>query len=159
MEQALESSSSILLDWLNYNRLHQDGRRQYLYHEFPEHYVYIKEEPRHWKPRQRGLAIGRVQHFSPNAGERFYLRMLLMRVPGATSFENLRTVEGTAHPTFHEACIAMGLIEDDNEWISCFTEASHWTTGTALRELFLSALQFNLSNANALWERSKTDMC
>jgi hypothetical protein len=159
MEEALEQSTSKLLAWFEYNRNHEDGR-QYLYHEFPEHYVYNKDkEVRSWTPRQRGFAIGRVYYCSPNAGERFYLRMLLMRVPGATSYEYLRTVEGTIHPTFQAACIALGLVEDDNEWVSCFTEASNWASGSALRALFVSALQFNLSNANALWERFKTDIC
>ena len=31
-------------------------------------------------------------------GERYYLLLLLMRVPGGTSFEHLRTVDRIVHP-------------------------------------------------------------
>ena len=37
-------------------------------------------------------------HFT--AGEQYYLRMLLSIVCGATSFENLRTVDGIFYPSF-----------------------------------------------------------
>jgi hypothetical protein len=42
--------------------------------------------------------------------------MLLNCVKGATSYEHLRTVDATVHDTFKDACIAMGLLLDDNEW-------------------------------------------
>jgi len=45
----------------------------------------------------------------PSAGERFFLRLLLIAVPGPTSFEDLRTHDGIVHPTFRDACIARGL--------------------------------------------------
>ena len=35
----------------------------------------------------------------PTAGEQYYLRMLLSIVRGATSFENLRTVDGFLYPS------------------------------------------------------------
>jgi hypothetical protein len=44
------------------------------------------------------------------AGEQYYLRMLLNIVCDATSFENLRTVDGILYPSFKEACIALGLL-------------------------------------------------
>jgi hypothetical protein len=44
------------------------------------------------------------------SGERFYLRLLLTVVAGATSFENLRTIDGVVYPTFQAACGAMGLL-------------------------------------------------
>ena len=50
---------------------------------------------------------------SPLAGERYYLRLLLTVVPGAKSFEGLRTIAGIEYPTFREACRALGLLEDD----------------------------------------------
>ena len=56
---------------------------------------------------------------SPNSGERFYLRLLLTVVRGPTSFENLRTVNNVLHDTFKAACVARGLLEDDDEWIQC----------------------------------------
>jgi len=44
--------------------------------------------------------------------------MLLTTVCGPESFEHLCTVDGTLYNTFRRACIARGLLDDDNEWIS-----------------------------------------
>jgi hypothetical protein len=55
--------------------------------------------------------------------ERYYLWMLLNCVKGGTSYEHLRTVDGTKHNTFKDACIAMGLFADDNEWHQALEEA------------------------------------
>ena len=52
-----------------------------------------------------------------NSGGRFYICVLLSAVKGATSFEDLRTVDGQLLPTFHAACLARGLLKDDSEWI------------------------------------------
>ena len=76
----------------------------------------------------------------PNSGERFYLRTFLTSVKGATSFENLCSVNGVLHPTFHAACLAHGLLEDDNEWRQCIQEAAHMTSGHQLRNLFVTLL-------------------
>ena len=51
----------------------------------------------------------------PASGEQFYLCTLLTAVKGATSYENLQTVNGITHATYQEACIALGLLADDNE--------------------------------------------
>jgi hypothetical protein len=48
--------------------------------------------------------------------QRYYLQMLLNFVKGATSYEHLRTVDGTQHDTFKDTCITMGLLANDNEW-------------------------------------------
>ena len=48
----------------------------------------------------------------PSAGDRFFLRLLLIIVPGPTSFEDLRTHEGIVYPTFRGACGVPGLTED-----------------------------------------------
>ena len=115
-----------------------EDARQYYYHQFPEHFVWV---PRGWKPRQAGAPqIGHVYFVSPTAGKRFYLRLLLCHVKGPTSFADLRTVEGLCHPTFQAACVALGLLEDDNEWNEALEEASVTQTGHMLRNLFVSIL-------------------
>ena len=43
--------------------------------------------------------------------------MLLYQIPGATSFESLKTVDGVICDTFQESCFRMGLLEDDTEKI------------------------------------------
>ena len=74
------------------------------------------------------------------AGERFYLRLLLTVVKGATSFEVLQTYNGVTYPTFRQACLACGLLADDNEWHQCLTEAAMMATGYQLRMLFATIL-------------------
>jgi hypothetical protein len=93
----------------------------------------------------------------PSTGEKFYLRLLLHNVTGATSFEDLRTTNrgtpnSTIHPTFKAACGALGLLEDDSEWQQCITEAAAQQSGRHLRELFVTILLFNSpSDPLALW--------
>ena len=45
--------------------------------------------------------IRRIYLVNPNEGGRFYLRLLLLNVKGATSFEDLRA----PHDTFLESCL------------------------------------------------------
>jgi len=52
---------------------------------------------------------------SPTQIELFYLPLLLLTVKGATSFNDLRTVNGKFCQLFSAACLALGLIEDDDE--------------------------------------------
>src|SRR5207248_2781297 len=80
-------------------------------------------------PRQRVIHHSRasknichLQIISPRAGELFYLHSLLMYVP-ARSFEQLRIVDGTVHPTFQDTAIALGLFTDCLEAIQCLEEA------------------------------------
>jgi len=51
---------------------------------------------------------------SPTQTELFYLRLLLLTVKGATSFDDLRIVNGEICQSFSAACLALGLIEDDD---------------------------------------------
>ena len=96
----------------------------------------------------------------PSAGERFYLRLLLTAVKGATSFEHLRTFQGVLRPTFREACIAYGLTDDDNEWRQCLEEAKHMAVGRQMRNLFVTILkECNPVNPRALWDTFWQDIC
>jgi hypothetical protein len=63
-------------------------------------------------------------------------------VKGATSYEHLRIVDGIEHDTFKNACIAMGLFADDNEWHQALEEAGLWASGRQLRDMFASMLMF-----------------
>jgi len=115
--------------------------RNYLYQEFPLHFVWIAADCR-WKPRKQGTAIGRIYGASPSAGERFYLCLLLITIRGATSFDDFKSIDGEVMPTFKEACLRRGLLTDDGEWIQCLTEAVNMKTGHALCSLFAVMLQF-----------------
>jgi hypothetical protein len=93
------------------------------------------------------------------AGERFFLRLLLTVVPGATSFEHLRTVDDTEHPTFQAACKTLGLLQDDAEWDTCMREACIDQDAKRLRNLFVTFLLLcSPLNPEVLWERYRNDM-
>jgi len=153
----IERSMTTLMAFFSYNAQNEDGR-QFLYYEFPEHFVYVRKIG--WKKRQKGTAVGWMYSASPFQGERYYLRLLLPLVQGATSFENLRTVDGIVYPTFKGACIALGLLEHDGEWVALFREGAQFMTGRALRHLFALALQCTTtSNPLAIWESFWQAMC
>jgi len=79
--------------------------------------------------------------------------MLLNCIKGATSYEHLRTVDGTEHDTFKDACIVMGLLEDDNEWHQALEEVNIWALGRQLRDMFVSMLMFcEVMNHKQLWD-------
>ena len=158
LQYQVNHQTSTLTAYFKYNTEHADGR-SILYPDFPAHYVYQRKE-RHWTPRQRGFAIGRMWFVHFREGERFFLRQLLTVVPGAISFENLYTINGVIHPIFKDACTALGLLEDDNYWINCFAEASVWSTGKELYALFVSALTYrDVVDARELWSRFQIDLC
>ena len=157
LRQRLDMSTTTLLAFFKYNSEREDGR-QYLYQEFPEHYVY--ERNKGWKTRKQRFSIGRMWSASPFNGERYYLRLLLTVVRGARSFEDLRTIDGVEYPTFKSACIALRLLEDDGEWIAMFRDGRAFMTGRAFRHLFALALQHTtLSNPLIIWEEFKEVLC
>jgi hypothetical protein len=163
LQQALEqheNRDTTLTAWFKANALHQDGViNNTLYQDFPNKMVWQKNT-RVWTVRQRSFQIGRMYYAHPSSGERFYLRLLLTVVKGATSFEDLRTFQGILHPTFKEACIAYGLTEDDNEWHQCLQEAKHMAVGRQMRQLFVTILKdCNPTNPRALWDTFWQDIC
>jgi hypothetical protein len=91
-----------LTEWFTTNKNYASARNT-PYAKFPERWVWNKTSKK-WTPRQRGSKIGRVYYVHRASGERYYLRMLLNVVCGATSFENLHTVDGRVCAMFKEAC-------------------------------------------------------
>lgn len=136
-EQALIASSSShtkLEAWFTLNAQDPDAQ-QYLYTEIPHHYVY---SDRKWKKRQRGgeKVVARMYTVCVKDEERFYLRILLLHVPGAQSFSMLKMVNGVEYETFKAAASAKGLLESDNEWENCMKDGSVYLMPRQLRELF-----------------------
>ena len=75
-------------------------------------------------------------------------------VKGPKSFEDLPTYDGVIHNTYKEACMARGLLESDDEWDICLTEASSFQTGYQLRQLFVTILLYNsLTDPLSLFNR------
>lgn len=63
---------------------------------------------------------------SPTDAEKFHLRLLLLHVPGARSFNDLLTMDGEVCSTFRDACIQRHLLADNHEDNEAMAEASHF---------------------------------
>ncbi|XP_024634756.1 uncharacterized protein [Medicago truncatula] len=127
IEQVIERShrkTTKFLAWMKANEKYPEARNL-TYNQFPTQFVW-KEKDHEWTPRRCGFSIGRVHFAPPGSGERFYLRTLLNYIKGLTSFNDIKTVDDVKYNTFKEACFAMGLLDDDKEFIDAIIEASLW---------------------------------
>nr|KAJ0184525.1 hypothetical protein LSAT_V11C900487400 [Lactuca sativa] len=127
--------------WMERNAIDSEARKL-TYVEFPTKFVWILNG-RFWKRRKVGKAIGRIHSVSPKLGEAYFLRILLNKVKGPTSFDDIRTVNGQTHSSFRDACYALGLLDDDKEYIDVIKEASHSGSSFYLRFLFATLLMCN----------------
>ena len=89
------------------------------YHEVPRHFVWDGKTCT-WQPRKQaarnGAVIGRMRHVKPVAGDLYYLRLLLLHVPGAQakSWDDLKRAPGeSGEPTFRQLALELGLLKDD----------------------------------------------
>ncbi|KAL7611263.1 hypothetical protein Lser_V15G13383 [Lactuca serriola] len=139
--------------WMECNAIDSEARKL-TYVEFPTKFVWILNG-RFWKRRKVGKAIGRIHSVSPKLGEAYFLRILLNKVKGPTSFDDIRTVNGQTHSSFRDACYKLGLLDDDKEYIDAIKEASHFGSGFYLRFLFATLLMCNsMSKPEVVWENT-----
>jgi hypothetical protein len=132
---------TMLTEWFSTNQRYEEAR-DLSYCDFLSRWCW-NDSTRACERRQRdGRKIGRVYFVHPSSGERYYLRMLLVMVKGAQSYECLLTYNGITHSTFKEACNEQGLLSDDKEWYNAFDEVAHWATSNQLRHLFIIMLLF-----------------
>ncbi|XP_075469185.1 uncharacterized protein LOC142502199 [Ascaphus truei] len=113
---------------------HDSFARTLLYPQTPQYYTW-NASTKQFKKRKQGTpvpgtdalaseAIGRVYTVHPNNAECFFLRILLHTVPGPTSFDAIKTVNGQVCETYREACQKLGLLEDDQHWNTTLAEAA-----------------------------------
>lgn len=96
---------------------------------------------------------------SPRDPEKYYLRLLLLHVPGATSYDDLKTVNGAVTASFREACIQRRLFSDDTEYYNTLTEASTFQMPRQLRSMFATICALcEPSDAFRLWNDCKEAM-
>lgn len=140
-----------------------------LYSEVPRYFTWAQSKK--WIPRKQGIpvdacpglfksnSLGRVYTVNPRQTECFYLRLLLVNVTGPLSFQDIRKVDGQQYPTYKDACLALGLLEDDNHWDSMLAEAALNCTGTQIRLLFAIVLTTCFpARAQMLWDNHKDSM-
>jgi len=67
----------------------------------------------------------------------------------------LRTIGGTTYPSFKDACLSLGLLDDDKEFIDAINETSVWASGSYLRRFFASMLFSNsITRPLYVWEQT-----
>ena len=136
-----------------------------LYVDVLEYYTWNKTS---WQRSKQGVdvpgypgvkqaqALGRVYTISPRQGECFYLRLFLHNVKGPQSFANLRTVDGDLCSSFHEACLKLGLLEDDNQYHLAMEEAIISNSPASIRTLFAVILAWcEPSNPTEIYDNHK----
>lgn len=130
-----EEKHTTLTAWFILNQTDPNAH-QFFYSEIPLYYTWLQNE-RKWKIRERCFnKIGRMYTVSPKDAERFYLRLILLHVKGATSFKNLRTVNGIEFETFRESAKARGLLLDDDVWQNTLDDAIASQMPAQLRQVF-----------------------
>lgn len=150
-----QTVKSTLRAWFELNKVDPEARELY-YWQIPEFYKWNAKRGQ-WVKRQRNRkVIGRLYSVSPRNTTLSRLRLLLLHVKGAASFEDLKAVGNEAFESFDEACLARGLVLDDSEWQRCLEEAAITRTGKQLRRLFATILvHCDPLDAGALWEAFK----
>jgi len=139
-----------------------DFARTLYYHEVPTYYTWDDKKfsrRKQGEPCYPGVrkssALGRVYTVHPNNSECYFLRMLLHKIKGPTSFESLKQ----GHLTYQAACRALGLLEDDNHWTETLKEAAVSQSPSIMRDLFVIMLAFcQVADPQFLWDNHKDDL-
>ena len=145
--------------------------RTIIFPNFPQYFTW-NQKYKKWQRRKRGSktaddemrtdTIGRIPtiSLSPRQAELYYLRMLLHHRPGATSFTDLRTIDGITYDSFQDCCNKLGLLDDDSEKDTAMLEETAIRVGPQLRLAFATILIYcRPADPLAFWERHKLELC
>lgn len=148
-----KDKGTMFLSWMEANKKYTEGG-QLTYAEFPVFFVFSPDDME-WKPRERGPSIGRLTFVPPRSGNLHYLRLLLNVQVGCMSYQDIKTVGGRIYDTFREACGALGMLEDDQEFIDGIKEESTLGSGFHSRKLFATLLlTSSLSDPLYVWQQT-----
>ena len=155
-----------LTEWLAMNATLAPNEPRLLYPDMVHSYVW-ETGKKLWKKRvqhRHGLfhQIARIHTVHPNAGELFYLRLLLHNdhSRGKTSFQALRLMhDQTQTATFKEACLHLGLLQEDAEWHQAMVDAALTSMPPQIRGMYLIILEFcNPADPVGLFNRHWLEM-
>lgn len=146
---------------------YEEYYEQYILYPLPPHEVLREHESveqvkagvvqKMVRRRLKSDKIARIDTIPIRSGEVFYLRSLLLHKP-ASSFQDLRTVNGQVFNTFHEAASDLGLFENNKEGLLTLQEAVDCLrTPAQLRFLFAQVLLEGYP-AMSLWEQFKHNL-
>ncbi|RCV18220.1 hypothetical protein SETIT_3G282400v2 [Setaria italica] len=96
----------------------------------------------------------RLVYINPNEGDRYYLRVLLTHVRGATSYDSLKTWCGITYDTFRAAAEAMGFVDTNKSLDDCVTKCAMVRFPSSLHRLFATIMVFcECANIRHLWDK------
>ncbi|XP_059289718.1 uncharacterized protein LOC132043247 isoform X6 [Lycium ferocissimum] len=141
---------SMFLSWFEANKEYPEAR-DLTYAEFPLKFRWDQNLKKWVRRKTSAFSIGRIFFVTPGSGELYYLRLLLNIIKGPISYDELRN----DHSTFRDACYALGLLDDDKEYVDAIKEASNWGMPSYLRQLFVMLLLSNsMSRPEFVWQAS-----
>ena len=164
-EFALENSkATTLMAYFELNKTDIEAQ-SIKYQDIPEYYTWDTKNHQ-WNKRKkqsenqdRPRTIGRISNVLPIQGEKFYLRILLNHRTGATSFSDMKVLNGIAYTTYKEVCLEMGLLQDDGEWVISMEEVSKYGHPRQIRAMFAIILQYcQPTKPRALYEKFLSSM-
>ncbi|CEP10913.1 hypothetical protein [Parasitella parasitica] len=150
-------AESTLKAWFKYSANYPDDQvaREALFLNFCERYTFhLEKRLRYWIPRRVGFGgtIGRIYRVSPRDIEKYHVRFLLLKIPGATSFEDLNTYEGYLYSSFQPTERARGLLGDDSKWSAAITKTALFQSASFLRKKsYIIIALSGLSDPYQLW--------
>ena len=149
---------SKLMAWFQYNKKYTTGRHL-AYEDFAEHHTWDNEK-RVWKARQRGRCVSRLYMVPFKDRELWSLRKLCTRsgLKGCACWEDLRTYNGVAYPTFEEAAVACGLSCTSREPFEVMEVMAPTATGKQLRRVFTTVLEHYEVKGLDLFDEYKRDL-
>ena len=163
LEQQRETELTAFFKLNDKNEEKEEGERDEVlpglrYVDMPQKYTYNKKEKK-WDKRsdkRKCDVVGRIDNIHPSAGDRFYLRMLLNsnHCKGKTSFEELKSVDGSERGSWKEVCQRLGMLQDDREWEMVLEEAASTRSCANQVGLFVTIALFNNpADPKALFEQ------
>ena len=122
-EDSLKNWETSLTAWFDLNKNDEFARKIH-YVNIPQYYILQGKKWIRRKNVKQNEAIGRlIITVSPKDEEKFYLKLLLRKITGATSFDDLKTFNEINYETYKDTALAMGLIKNDKEIEYIFEEA------------------------------------
>ena len=98
---------------------------EFFYKDIVNRYTFNKATKR-WTERVINVddpkVIGRLAFIYNKNDELYHLKLLLLHIRGPTSYDHLKTVNGTLHGTFTDAAKALNLIENNHQWVTTLEE-------------------------------------
>ncbi|CDF77379.1 unnamed protein product [Chondrus crispus] len=135
-----------LTEWFKANEKYPSARH-IRYHKFPRYFTW-KTHTKSWSPR---ATLRRRNASSEEEAYDFSGTGVNVVVPGATSFETLRNIDGEQCTSFRQACLRLGLLADDAEWKHAIRD-SFRSSFVPLSHLFATILAHcQASDPLSLW--------